>query len=314
MLRDSIIQYLIEDGTTWKGPWDSTACYVIGDLVENNGNVYISIQDYCATPEPGVGVDWQIYWNLFNEGTAGTSGSSGASGTGGSSGTSGLSGDKYTTDSTTTIAIDATCNVILEVETGLSYSVGQDVIIAYDENNKIESNVISYDPVTGIMVVCPFTSTGSGTYSEWNVSLSGTPGPAGSSGSSGTSGSFGPIEQTSSDGVSSTTVVTFQEKLTFVTSALEEGTYRIGWSAEASPFLKLSGIEVRVRHGATIIAAPFIAEEKGFLNGYFYSVGNFYYPPGTISGAQTIDIYFRAESAGDTVQIRRARIEIWRVS
>ncbi len=225
MLRDSIIQYLIEDGTTWKGPWDSTACYVIGDLVENDGNVYISIQDYCATPEPGIGVDWQIYWNLFNEGTAGTSGSSGLSGTGGSSGTSGMAGDRYTTDSTTTISIDATCNVILEVETGLSYSVGQDADIAYDENNGIEANIVSYDPVTGIMVVCPFASIGSGTYSEWNVSLAGIPGPEGSSGTSGTSGSFSPLEQTSSEGVSTTTADTFQEKLTFITTSLESGLY-----------------------------------------------------------------------------------------
>ena len=133
-------------------------------------------------------------------GTTGTSGSSGTSGTTGTSGSSGLSGDRFATTSSSTYTLQAPGNSgTITVGLGLSYTVGQSIIIAYDANNHNEAEVVSYDPLTGILNFIVFRLTGSGTYSTWQVNLDGATGGDGSSGSSGTSGT------SSTSGTSGTT-------------------------------------------------------------------------------------------------------------
>ena len=133
-------------------------------------------------------------------GTTGTSGSSGTSGTTGTSGSSGLSGDRFKTTSTTTYTLQAPGNPgTLTVDPGLSYTVAQSIIIAYDANNHNEAEVTSYNSITGVINFVTFTLTGSGTYSNWFVNIDGASGGDGSSGSSGTTGTSG------SSGTSGTT-------------------------------------------------------------------------------------------------------------
>jgi hypothetical protein len=77
--------------------------------------------------------------------------------------------DYVTTSSTTlTIAVQV---ATLTIGTGLFYSAGQDVIIAYDSINFMTGEVQSYDSGTGVLVVDVTDTNGSGTYSAWDVDL-----------------------------------------------------------------------------------------------------------------------------------------------
>ena len=84
----------------------------------------------------------------------------------------------YSTTSTTTLTIPAASIGVqqtLTVGTGLNYSVGQTVIIAYsvDPNTFMTGTVNSYDSGTGVLVVdvVGVAGRGSGTYSSWKVNL-----------------------------------------------------------------------------------------------------------------------------------------------
>ena len=76
----------------------------------------------------------------------------------------------YVTTSSNTLTIQVQV-VSLTVGLGLSYSVGQDVIISYDSINFMTGEVQSYDTLTGDMVVDVTGTNGSGTYSAWDVNL-----------------------------------------------------------------------------------------------------------------------------------------------
>jgi hypothetical protein len=124
------------------------------------------------------------------QGIQGIQGVQGVTGSSGTNGTSGLTGDRYQTTSTTTFELGV--STILTVDTGLAYSVAQDVIISFDVNNHQVSEVVSYNPLTGVLVIGPPTVvTGSGTYSVWGVNLNGAAGGDGTNGTSGTSGFSG---------------------------------------------------------------------------------------------------------------------------
>ncbi len=96
----------------------------------------------------------------------------------GNQGPAGLNGDRYTTVSTTTMIINPG-NQSFTVDTGLSYSIGQTIIIANSVSNQMTGSVVSYNPSSGAMFATVNSVSGSGTYSSWNVSLNGAPGPAG---------------------------------------------------------------------------------------------------------------------------------------
>jgi hypothetical protein len=76
----------------------------------------------------------------------------------------------YVTTSTNTLTI-AVSVISLTIGTGLSYSVGQSVIVAYDSINFMSGTVQSYNPGTGALVVDATGTNGSGTYSAWKVNL-----------------------------------------------------------------------------------------------------------------------------------------------
>jgi len=82
-------------------------------------------------------------------------------------------------------------NATFNCSPNLSYVAGDFVQLSYDANNYVIGTVVSYSDVTGIMVINPVQSIGSGTYSIWNVALTGNAGTAGTNGTAGTAGSSG---------------------------------------------------------------------------------------------------------------------------
>jgi len=93
----------------------------------------------------------------------------GFSGYSGTSGYSGRIGDRYATSSSNSMPIGTCNNEHFFVDPDLAYTVGQEVLIAYDDNNKMAGDVLSYDKLTGEMYVDVTSFNGSGTYSTWAV-------------------------------------------------------------------------------------------------------------------------------------------------
>jgi hypothetical protein len=81
--------------------------------------------------------------------------------------------DRYKTTSTTSHAIVSSGNLNFVVDVNLAYISHQEVIIAYDINNHMHGTVISYSDNS--LTVEIKHKTGSGTYSNWNINLDGTP-------------------------------------------------------------------------------------------------------------------------------------------
>ena len=121
-------------------------------------------------------------------GATGSTGPTGPTGATGSTGSAGLNGDKYATTSTSTLTIAASGTLTLTIGTGLSYSTNQTVLVSYDISNHMYAEVDTYNPSTGVMVAQITDSDGSGTYSVWEVNLSGAVGIAGPTGPTGPTG------------------------------------------------------------------------------------------------------------------------------
>ena len=128
-------------------------------------------------------------------------------------------------------------------------------------------------------------------------------------------GTFGTeFNQASSEGESSTSSTTFQSKVNIkISSGLPNGTYRIGWYCEPFTQDKDVGCEVQIeRDDSTILSSMVTSEQndqptRDSFSGFRYETVN--------TGGITIDINWRRTPIKDgTAYIRRARIEIWRVS
>ncbi len=114
-------------------------------------------------------------------------------------------------------------------------------------------------------------------------------------------------EYTTSEGESSTTSATYQQKLRLTTTSLVSGTYMIQYSWE---------MDGDNNHGFTraqLNDATDLSEDRydSSLIDYIMISG---FAIESLSGVNTIDIDFRANSGGDTMLIRRARIALWRIS
>ena len=123
-------------------------------------------------------------------GPQGASGPSGPQGASGPAGPTGPAGDKYATTSTTSLAI-GTGSKTLTVDTNLSYTPSQSVIIAHNATNEMTGTVTTYNAGTGDMVANITSILGSGTYSSWTVNLSGAVGVPGATGPQGATGPAG---------------------------------------------------------------------------------------------------------------------------
>lgn len=111
-------------------------------------------------------------------GSVGPAGPQGIQGERGERGETGQRGDHFATSSVTPLAISSSGEVELTVETGLSYTQGQYVIIAHSSSLFMRGHVSSYNDVSGVLVVDVDYSSGSGSYSSWqvNVEAVGSPG------------------------------------------------------------------------------------------------------------------------------------------
>ena len=118
---------------------------------------------------------------------------------------------------------------------------------------------------------------------------------------------FGTQYQTAaSDTESTTTSTTLQNKTTLTTGSLPSGTYRLGYAFELSNASNgvLSEVEVRL-DGTEVALTTFEADND------FHSLGGFVHQ--SLSGVVTATIKYRVQTTG-TAKIRRARLELWRVS
>lgn len=104
-------------------------------------------------------------------------GAQGVQGIQGVQGPAGVDGDQYLTTSTTSLSIGNGTKT-LTVEQHLAYSVTQQATIAYDVDNHMHGEVVSYSPSTGVLVVDVTHHSGSGTYTSWTVNLTGATGTA----------------------------------------------------------------------------------------------------------------------------------------
>jgi hypothetical protein len=95
-------------------------------------------------------------------------------------------------------------NRTFNVTQNLSLETHNFVKISYDANNYILGQVVSYTPSTGVLIVTPSSSVGSGTYNSWTVSLIGFSGSSGTSGTSGNSLAAGSAGTGGTSGVSGT--------------------------------------------------------------------------------------------------------------
>lgn len=120
------------------------------------------------------------------------------------------------------------------------------------------------------------------------------------------------FQETSSDSESSTTSTTYQQKVRLTTPSLPSGKYRIGWYYEWRYDDDRSDFRGRVQINDTTTIMEHQQEPKDEGSNQWYPASGFGYV--TQSGILNIDLDYCSDDWGDTSAIRRARLEIWRVS
>lgn len=87
-----------------------------------------------------------------------------------------VTGDRYLTQSTSSLTVDNSAGKSLTVGTGLSFSSQQDCVISLNSdpaNVHMHCTVVSYNSGTGAMVVNANSHTGNGTHTGWTVNVGG---------------------------------------------------------------------------------------------------------------------------------------------
>lgn len=121
---------------------------------------------------------------------------------------------------------------------------------------------------------------------------------------------FGSQNQDAEDETtSSTTSSTYQNKLNLTTGVLPAGRYRIGWYCEGAQSTTSDRFQMRVQIDDSDTLGQTM-EETADTDDWMPHGG---YAYRNLSGSISIDMDWR-EQAGGTASIRRARLEIWRVS
>ena len=132
-------------------------------------------------------------------GPQGPAGAAGAVGPQGPAGANGVAGDKFSTTSSTSLTIGAGSKT-LTIGIGLAYVPAQPILISFDGSNYMSGTVTSYNSILGVAVVNITSTTGSGTYTAWSMSLAGTQGPPGATGATGPTGATGAAGSTGATG------------------------------------------------------------------------------------------------------------------
>lgn len=137
-------------------------------------------------------------------GATGPQGTTGPTGPQGTTGPTGAVGDRYsgTSADSNTIGL-GTFN--WTVNTGLAWTPGQPIVIAFDASNYMNGTVTSYNSLTGALVTSTSSFVGLGTYASWSVNLAGAAGVPGATGPTGPIGPTGPTGTTGPTGPQGTT-------------------------------------------------------------------------------------------------------------
>lgn len=170
------------------------------------------------------------------------------------------------------------------------------------DDNTVLTTASNLDDVSDVSASSPSTDD----YLKWNGSAW-VPASVGG-------GIFGSeFQQASSDTQSTTTSTTFQQKLRLTTGTLPSGTYRIAWYYEYHISSTTYDFEGRVQIGDSTTIHEIREEAQDAGTDQWEPCGGFYYHTG--SGVLNIDLdYCRSSASGGTAYIRKARLEIWRVS
>ena len=116
------------------------------------------------------------------------------------------------------------------------------------------------------------------------------------------------FHEASSEGNSSTTSSSYQQKLRLTTSSLPSGTYIIYYSYEVDGNGDKAHSRVEINDSEEINYNVYDSS----LDGYIAVSG--FIVKSSFSGVKNIDIDYRTNSSGNTIDIRRARITLWRIS
>ena len=216
----------------------------------------------------------------------------------------------------------ASFSLILDVVSGTKFKLqgrrltGTETIVTVANGTGLSISTVGTGP-TG-----PIGPTGSGTnltIKEGNVSVTNTPHSIldfdgthfdvsdQGSGRALVKHVFGSEYQTAeSDAESTTTATTLQTKLTLTTTSLPSGTYRLGYAFEVGNTLNSVLTTVEVDISGTVEAQTTYESDndKHSLSGFVHR---------SMSGVKTINIKYMTAATG-TATIRRARLELWRVS
>jgi len=119
------------------------------------------------------------------------------------------------------------------------------------------------------------------------------------------------VQQVSSDEESSTTNTSPQQKLRLTTPVVSAGTYRVAWYYEWKQSSPANECCCRVQVDDTTTVQEVNTSPND--SACYYPSGGFGYVVLT-EAAHTIDLDFWSSSAQHTAYIRRARLEIWRIS
>ena len=83
------------------------------------------------------------------------------------------------------------CDLTINISPGLAYGPGDYLMLYCDDCSYINGKVVSYNIITGELVISPYVFEGSGECCNWTVNLSGVAGTSGTSGTSGINGTSG---------------------------------------------------------------------------------------------------------------------------
>ncbi|MGX9430286.1 hypothetical protein [Bradyrhizobium sp. LeoA1S1] len=146
----------IYKGFSIRGPWSAATAYQVGDVVSLSGSSYVALAPSTNQSPPNA-TYWQV---LAAKGDTGSTGPQGAS---------------YGGSSTTSLAI-GTGSKTFAIGTGYAYQVGNYVRASSAANgaNFMEGFVTAYSG--GNITINVTRVNGSGTFADWNFSVSGAPG------------------------------------------------------------------------------------------------------------------------------------------
>lgn len=138
--------------------------------------------------------------------------------------------------------------------------------------------------------------------------FTGIEGPAGPAGSG-----LSEVFNSASETVQQTTNNVFQQKVRLTLTGLTGGTYRIGWYYEWNYNASQRDFRARIQLDDTTDLMEHLQEPADSGSDQFHTAGGFKYQ--TLSaGNHDIDLDWCCSNLGDTATIRRARLELWKVT